>query len=452
MMETHEEKLENVDQELNQAIEQTEKIPGLFEDYYPVDIAEAMEALDEPTFAQSLDVMSDEQVAAILEVSEEDMQRDMLAVLDDRRVLSIFGYMSQDDIVDILGDLSVARRKTILNIMKRSDSEELTHLLNYGEKTAGGLMTTEFISLNQKISTAAALYKIKDIGPTTEVIETIFITDVFQRLIGVVDLRDIFTSDSETPLGDIMNENVISVPPEMDQEEVALLANKYDLNVIPVVNPRNIILGIITYDDIIDVLVAETSEDILRMGGVSAEETVDSSINESIRRRLPWLLVNLVTAFAAAAMVGLFSATIAEVVALAATMPIISGMGGNAGSQVVSIMIRSITLGEVNLKDDWKYIFKEITIGLLQGLIIGAIAGFFLGWLYDNYYLALIVIISMMLNMIISGIAGFSIPLMLKQLKLDPALASSIFVTALTDSLGFFIFLGLATLFLPYLI
>lgn len=450
-MDTHEEKLEMVDQELNQAIEQTEKIPELFEDYYPVDIAEAMEELDEPTFDRSLDVMSDEQVAAILEVSEEEMQRNMLEVLDNSRVLSVFSFMSQDDIVDILGDLSVSRRKKIMNIMKTSDSEELTHLLNYDEKTAGGLMTTEFISLNQKISTADALYKIKDIGPTTEIIETIFITDAFQRLIGVVDLRDIFTSDSETPLGDIMNENVISVPPEMDQEEVAMLANKYDLNVIPVVNPRNIILGIITYDDIIDVLVEETSEDILRMGGVSAEETFDSSINASIRRRLPWLLVNLVTAFVASAMVGIFSATIAEVVALAATMPIISGMGGNAGSQVVSIMIRSITLGEVDLKDDWKYVFKEIVIGLLQGLIIGAIAGSFLGWLYGNYYLAVIVIISMMLNMIISGIAGFSIPLILKQLKLDPALASSIFVTALTDSLGFFIFLGLATLFLSYL-
>ena len=211
-------------------------------------------------------------------------------------------------------------------------------------------------------------------------------------------------------------------------------------------------LGIITIDDIVDVIVEEHTEGLLKMGGVAKEETLDSTLWESIKLRLPWLLVNLLTAFLASATIKVFESTIAQVVALSSIMSIITGMGGNAGTQTISIIIRNIAMGKVSLKDSWHLLGKEILLGVIDGAVIGIVTSGIVSIMYGNYYLGIIAFLAMVANLIISGVSGILIPLILQKLKIDPALSSSIFLTTATDVLGFFIFLSLAKIFLVHLI
>ena len=313
-------------------------------------------------------------------------------------------------------------------------------------------MTTEFIALNYHLTIDEALEKIREIGPRTEVIELIFILNNNQKLIGTADLRDILSSDSTQTLESITNETILTVSPETDQEKVALLVSKYDLKAIAVVSNDNKLLGIITVDDIIDVIVEEHSEDLLRMGGIGGQLKSDGSVFYFVKRRIPWLLINLCTAFLAAFTVTLFEDVIEQVVVLASSMSIVTGMGGNAGNQTLSVVIRSIALGELELKKNWKKVFKEMMIGIMQGAIVGSLAGLILYLKVGNPMIGIIIFLAMIGNMMVASTLGFLIPLVLKKYSFDPALGSSIFLTAATDVLGFFFFLSLASLFLPWLI
>ena len=315
-----------------------------------------------------------------------------------------------------------------------------------------GIMTTEYITLYKDLTVKEAIKKIKEITPKTEYIQTIYVMNSNKKIIGTVDLRDIIIADENLKLEEIAEENFIYVEPELDQEEVAKIVSKYDLNAIPVLNSRKMMLGIIMVDDIVDVLVEEQTEDILKMGGVAKEETLDSTLLESIRMRLPWLLVNLLTAFLAALTVKAFESTIAKVVALSATMSIVTGMGGNAGTQTVSIIIRNLAMGKVKFKEVGHLIFKEIFLGLINGAVVGLVTAIVIVLIYKNMYLGLIIFLAMIGNLIISGFFGLVIPIILEKLKVDPALSSSIFLTTATDVLGFFIFLSLASIFLSKLV
>lgn len=419
---------------------------------HPADLAEAMGHWTEELLEIFCSMAEEEKIAEILEEAEEKLQKHMVKHLENDRMLHIFSYMEKDDIVDLLGNLKIGRRKQLVDLMQAGDRKIIQQLLGYEEDTAGGIMTTGYVALNGRLSVGAALQKIKKIGPRTELIETIFVLNHKKQLIGTVDLRDILITEDGRTIESIMDDQIISVEPETDQEEVSLLVSKYDLTAIPVVNKRNMMLGIITVDDIIDVIMEEHTEDMLQMGGVSKEETIDSTLGESVRMRLPWLFINLITAFVAASAVKLFEDVILQVVALSATMSIVTGMGGNAGSQTLSIMIRGIALGEVDIKGCFKIVRKEVLLGILDGAATGAVTGMVVYLVYGNVYLGWIIFIAMIGNMFISGLFGAVVPLVLKFLHADPALASSIFLTTATDTLGFFIFLGLAKLFLPFLI
>ena len=428
------------------------QLEDIFEENYAIDIADAMSELSDGELRSLIYLINPDRLADVVEQSEDELQAKFLSILLPIETVGVFGHMSSDDIADIIGLASIDKRKQILNLMKDRESKEIQVLLGYGPNTAGGIMTTQYIALSSRLTTLEALNKIKSIGPKTEVIETIFITNANNELAGIADLRDILVFPEKTLLSDIMNSNVISVNPETDQEDVAILVSKYDLKAIPVVNRKNVLIGIITVDDIIDVIIDEQTEDLLMLSGVSKDEKVGSKFTVSVRRRLPWLLVNLVTAFMASFTVSLFEDVIQQVVALAAAMPIVAGMGGNAGSQTLSVVIRSIALGEVDLKEDWKFVFKEVGLGLFNGFVTGFLTGIILYARYRNIFLSLIIMAAMTGNLIIAGFFGFCIPLVLKRLKLDPALSSSVFLTTATDVFGFFLFLGLAKLFLPYMI
>lgn len=430
----------------------TIQIDDIYEHIEAIDLAKEIEELEDNQLKYLCSHIDDEKLAEILEEADEDLQIDIIDCLDNKRILSLFNYIPKDNIVDILGELPIGKRKNLIYLMKTDDKQIIEQLLGYDEESAGGLMTTEYIALNSHLTVFNALIKIKEIAPKTEVIDTIFILNNRKQLVGTVDLRDILSSHDDIKLYTIMDNHVISVTPETDQEEVSLLVSKYDLTTIPVVNNNQGLLGIITVDDIIDVIQDEHTEDMLQMHGVNKEESLDSTLFESIQMRLPWLIVNLATAFLASFIVKMFEGTIEQIVALSATMTIVTGMGGNAGSQTLSIMIRSIALGEIHFKDCWSALKKEIYVGLLNGLITGIITGIIVYILYSNFYLGIIICIAMVGNLVISGIFGFLIPVALKALHLDPALASSIFLTTATDILGFFIFLELANLFLPVLL
>ncbi|MBM7871493.1 magnesium transporter [Clostridium pascui] len=427
------------------------KIYEIIDHMYPIDIALVLEDFSDESLLKFYKLVHNEFMAQIIEQSSHELQVRIIKLFDLQDIADLFSYMSNDDIADILGNLPIKMRKDLLKMMKKGDTKQLQELLGYDEDSAGGIMTTEYIALKSDLTIEEALKKIREIGPETEVIEIIFVLDKTKKLIGTADLRDILLASEDKKLFDIMNDNVISVNPEVDQEKVSLLVSKYDLKAIPVINHKNCLLGIITVDDIIDVIVEEQTEDMLRLGGVSKEERANSTLKTSITKRLPWLFINLGTAFLASFTVGLFEDVIAQVVALAAAMPIVAGMGGNAGTQTLSVAIRGIALGELSLKKNWKLVFKEVTLGVINGAATGILTGIILYMKYNNPYLGLIIFAAMVGNLMIAGFFGFLIPLLLKVFGVDPALASAIFLTTATDVFGFFIFLGLSKMFLPLL-
>lgn len=417
-----------------------------------IDIAKTLSEYEDNQIVLLCTALTDEKLAMVLEHADENIQLKIISYLTNEKILKIFGYMQKDDIADILGMLKIYKRKELLNLMIEGDRKILTSLLGYKEDSAGGIMTTEFIIFKQDMTIKDTLKEIKKMAPKNELLDTLFISDNTRKVVGTVELRDVLINDNDTILADISSKNFISVEPEVDQEEVAAMFRKYDLTVLPVVNKKQIILGIITVDDVMDVMVEEQTEDILKMGGVAKEETLNSTFWDSVKLRLPWLIINLLTAFLAALTVKAFEGTIAKVVALSSTMSMVTGMGGNAGTQTVSIIIRNIAMGNIELKDALPQLKKEILLGLVNGLVIGIITGIAVGMIYKSVYLGIIILLAMVGNLIVSGIFGLLVPLVLQKLKVDPALSSSIFLTTATDVLGFFIFLSLANLFISCLV
>lgn len=424
---------------------------ALFDQYHSVDIDEVLEDLEPTDLQFFLFMLNAEQVANLIENADPDLQPKMTRFYSTKELIEIFSFMTNADVADLLGFMSTKRRKEVLNYMKASESDILKMILSYEDDSAARIMTTEFISLRQSLTVREALLKIKEIAPTTEIIESIFITDDLHRIQGIVNLRDILVAPGFKPLADLVENHPFFVYADQDQEEAANLIYKYDLKYLPVVNKNMAILGVITSDDIIDVMEEEHNEDILAMGGVSKDEEFDSNFFHSIKSRLPWLVINLVTAFMASAVVSMFESTISQVVALAAAMPIVTGMGGNAGNQALSIVLTSLARDEITLEDDLPLIIKEVGLGIFNGAIIGLIAGIVLYLKYHNVFLGLIILVAMILNMVIAGVVGFLLPLIFDKMKIDPAISSPIFLTTATDICGFFIFLGLASVILPKL-
>ena len=417
-----------------------------------VDLALMLSDFEDEEIKKICDCLEDQYLARVLEEADQKVQKKIMYSIDSDRALKVFGFMSKDDIVDVLDVINTGLRKELINKMKTGDKKLITELLGYKEDSAGGIMTTEYIALYRRFTVSQAIEKIKEIAPKTEHIETIYVMNNNKKIVGTVSLRDLLVADKDEAVEDLMNPNFLFVNPDLDQEEVARIVSKYDLNAIPVINSQKVMLGIITVDDIVDVIIEEQTEDILKMGGVDKEETLDSTVMQSVKRRLPWLLVNLATAFLASFTIKAFEGIIAQVVALSATMTIIVGMGGNAGSQTVSIIIRSLAMGKVKFNEVKKLVLKEVVLGVINGAVIGLVTGIVVSLIYGNAYLGLIIFLAMIGNLIISGFFGLIIPIILEKLKIDPAISSSIFLTTATDVLGFFLFLGLASIFLPKLI
>ena len=419
---------------------------------HPVDLLEAIHKLDDEDAKIILNRFPDETLGRILEEEKDEERYDFLSQFSKSRQKEILEEMSTDEIVDFVATLNEQQEEEVLSNLNIEDLEDVKELMQYDPDTAGGIMTTEFISIRQNKTVLKTLEYLQQNGHEAEMAFYMYVVDKEDHLKGVVSVRDIITSKFDVKIEDITNPNVVSLNINDDQEVMAAIFDKYDYIMLPVVDDNNVIKGIVTVDDVIDIIQEETTEDMHLLAGVDGDEKVDSNIIESIRSRLPWLVINLITAILAASVVSRFSATIEAVVALAAINPIIAGMGGNAGNQSMTIVVRAIALNELNGENAKKVFFKELIVGMISGLTIGLLIGIGCQIVYGNFFLGIVTALSMLLNLIIATMVGYLVPVILVKLKVDPALASSIFVTTCTDCFGFFIFLSLATLVLPYLI
>lgn len=426
------------------------EILEIIDTIHPVDILDIIHE-DEDSAQAILANLSDEVIADIVEEEDDEDKYEILKLFSDAKQKHILEEMSHDEITDLIGELEDDEANALLSKMSSEDRQDVKELMQYDEETAGGLMTTEFISIHARNTVRQTLEFLQK-NTDAETAYYLYVTDRTNVLKGVVSLRDIVGSSFDTNILDITNPNVIAVHYDEDQEQVAKTFEKYGFIMMPVIDEEHHMLGIITIDDIMDVIQEETTEDIHHLGGVGKEERVDSTAFESLRSRLPWLVVNLGTAVLAAAVVSFFEGTISQVVSLATIMPIVTGMGGNAGTQTLTIVVRGISLGDLTKENAMVILLKEIGVGFMSGVVIGLIIALGAMLFEGNPIFGLVTGLAMFLNMILANIAGYFIPVILEKCHVDPALASGVFVTTVTDVLGFFFFLGLATMALPYLL
>lgn len=417
---------------------------------HPADILDLLHAHKEDA-DKILGRLPDDVLADVVEEEDDEDKYELLKQLSDARQKNILDEMSSDEITDLIGELEEDEVAEVLEKMDYEDQLDVRKLMSFEPESAGGIMTTEFIKIFAKNTVKETLNYLQK-NTDRETSYYLYVVDNTDVLKGVVSLRDIVTSSFDTPMMEITNPNVITLHHSEDQEEVAHKFEKYGFILMPVVDDENHMLGIVEFDDIIDIIQEENTEDIHHLGGVNKEERVDSTTQESFKSRIPWLIVNLFTAVLAAATVSLFESTIAQYVALATIMPIITGMGGNAGTQTLTIVVRGISLGDLTKENAMRILFKEFAVGILSGLVIGLLVagGAFL--MESNPIFGAVAGIAMLLNMILANLAGYFIPIILEKFHVDPALASAVFVTTVTDVMGFFLFLGLATMVLPYII
>ncbi len=418
---------------------------------HPADIAKSISEVEKKDRFLLFELIQDvkAKAAAIVEV-EEAIRMEMLNEMPIDDIVAILHEIPSDKAADIIGKMPEDKAKELLNMMKAEDSKEVKGLLKFEEETAGGIMIPQFFALSENTTVQQAikaLQKAKDV----EMVFYIYVTDDKGRLVGVLSIRQLLLVPPRKQLKDIMVRDVISVTTDMDQEEVARRVARYNILAIPVVDKENKLVGIITVDDIIDVIKDEATEDIYKMAGLNIDERALDPTFSSIRRRLPWLYINLLTAILAASVVGLFTNTIQTFAILAAYMPIVAGMGGNAATQTLTVIIRGMALGELTFGNTMKALLKESSAGLINGIATGAAMGVIAYLWNGNYMLGVVVCLAMIINMFVAGLTGTLIPVILRAFKIDPAVASTVVVTTFTDVVGFFSFLGIATLLIHYI-
>ncbi|HJW95703.1 MAG TPA: magnesium transporter [Thermoanaerobaculia bacterium] len=380
---------------------------------------------------------------ALLELDETDLDA-ILGDLDDNTLSAICSSSAPDDAADLLDALDDERRHSVLALLGAAQGAKLESLLEGEEETAGSLMNIDFLALEEEVTIAEAIESIRHY-PRKESFFYVYCVDAEGHLVGVLSLRSLILADPDAQLKSMMVQTVVRTQVDSTPEEVAQLVSKYDLLSVPVVDLQNRLVGVVTVDDIIDVIQEQAEEDLLHLAGVNVSESVTSRARESFRLRFPWLAINLATAFLASSVVRVFQGTIERWAALAVFMPIVAGMGGNAGTQTLTVFVRGLALGEIDWQSGWRPIWKEVLVGFGNGAANGLLTMLVVGiWTHD-WVLATILFAAMIFNLIIAGAAGGIVPLILEKFGYDPAIASSIFVTTFTDVGGFFSFLGLAT-------
>lgn len=386
---------------------------------------------------------SDFDLTALTEVDEA-IRMEIVEQMPNAQIAAAIGELDSDDAVYILEDLDKEDREEILAQLSFTERVRLRRALDYPEQSAGRRMQTEFVAVPPFWTVGQTIDYMREDAELPESFTQIFVIDPTFKLLGMVDLDRILRTQRQVRIESVMRETNHPIPAEMDQEEAAQVFEQYDLLSAAVVDENGRLVGVLTIDDVVDVIQEEAEEDIMRLGGVGDEELSDS-LTETSRSRMPWLAVNLLTAFLAATVIGIFDATIEKIVALAVLMPIVAGMGGNAGSQTMTVTVRALATRSLDIHNAPRIIRREAGVGLLNGLLFGVLIGLVAGLWFQDANIGSIIAVAMLINMIAAALAGIMIPLVLDKVGADPAVSSAVFVTAVTDVIGFFAFLGIAT-------
>jgi magnesium transporter len=382
-------------------------------------------------------------LTALTEVDEA-IRLEIVDQMPNAQIAAAIGDLDSDDAVYILEDLDKEDREEILAQLPFTERVRLRRALDYPESSAGRRMQTEFVAVPPFWTVGQTTDYMRDEEDLPESFTQIFVIDPTFKLLGMVDLDRILRTKRQVKIEQVMRETNYPIPADMDQEEAAQLFEQYDLISAAVVDENGRLVGVLTIDDVVDVIQEEAEEDIMRLGGVGDEELSDT-IPEISRSRVPWLLVNLLTALLAASVISLFEATIEQIVALAVLMPIVAGMGGNAGSQTMTVTVRALATRNLDIYNAWRVVRREAGVGLVNGVIFGILIGLAAGLWFQDPNIGGIIATAMLINMMAAALAGIMIPLLLDKIGADPAVSSAVFVTTVTDVTGFFSFLGLAT-------
>ena len=427
-----------------------EALRSFIESLHPADIAHILGQLEHAYSFYLFQILDAEtQGEALLEM-EEGEQSAYFRDLSAARLADIVREQESDDAADLLVAMDGRTASSVLSRIPAKDREDFAELLAYSENTAGALMSKEFVAVRVDETVSHAISTIRRVARETDDIHVVYVLDGEGKFRGHVTLHRLVLARPQTKVRRIMDVDLPTIPVAMDQEEVAHFFTRYDIISAPVVDEEGRMLGRITVDDILEVQQEEASEDILRMGGVSGGETFTTPLWVSSLKRATWLVFNLFTAMLSASVVRFFEDTIDKVVVLAALMPIVAGMGGNAAGQTLAVVVRNIALGELEPANVPRAIRREIFLGLVNGVLLGLASGVLVFLFTFKEVLAYIMALAMVFNMLVAATSGVLIPLALKRFKIDPAIASTIFVTICTDVLGFFMFLGLAYLALYF--
>ncbi len=433
-----------------------ENTPAFFPDappagdfVHPADVAEHLEQLSLEGQVGLLAAMPVEEAAEALAELDEHVRVEILESLDQEHAGQLLAAMSPDDAADVLDELEEDHRDELLNSLDTDDAAEIRTLMAYDPDTAGGVMNTEVFILEQSLTVDQAITKMRREIEDKEIPYYAYIVDDDTRLVGVLSLRDLLLSRPGTLLADrIAGQNVVSVGVGEEREEIARVMTHYNFMALPVVDAGGKFLGVVTHDDVMDIVQDLASEDMLGMVGAGQDETVDTPWLTSVGMRLPWLVLNMVNSALSAAVVYLFGGTIEQMALLAVFMPMVANQAGNTGQQALAVMIRQLATEGFERKKAWRAVWREGKISLINGLIVGALVWVAVHFFTGTVSIPTVMVAALVADMILGALAGASIPLCLKALGRDPAQASSIFLTTITDGAGFFFFLSLATLFL----
>ncbi len=423
----------------------------LFLRLHPADQADVFEILNDDDQSQLLRHLDIPTTADLFDELEDHETAEAAEFISLERLGDVLDEMDPDEAADLLGDLKPEIAQQALTEM--DEPEDVLPLLEYPDETAGGRMTTAFLCLRPQTTTSEAIEYLRQANLDIDVPYYLFVSDETEHLVGVLGLRELVIANPQTTIDKVMDREVIRVSALADQEEAARLMTHYDLSVLPVIDEEDQLVGVITHDDILDVIEDEATEDIYRLASVADTDLEpESAVVEQLRGRLPWLLLNTVTAMFAAWIISMFEDLFVQVAVLAFFQSVVAGQGGSAASQNVAMIVRSLALGKIETKRVWAILFRQLWVGLLQGIIIGVIIGLGVGIWQGNPYLGIVLGLALIGNMLVAGIVGTLMPLAFQSIGQDPAMTSSVLVTAATDALGFLIFLSLARVFLPLIL
>ncbi|WP_342560447.1 magnesium transporter [Psychrobacillus sp. FSL W7-1457] len=425
----------------------------IFMELHPYDQSLFFEKVEPELRQKIFHYLSPKEMAELFEANkfDEELYEFYLKEMDTTYAADMLSYMFADNAVDVLNELEDAQVASYLNIMDKESAQEIKDLLHYEEYTAGSIMTTEYVAIPENSTCRSAMIILRNAAPDAETIYYLFVVDEAHRLSGVISLRDLIVADEDTLIKDIMNERVVSVLVNEDQEEVARMIKDYNFLAVPVLDFENHLLGIVTVDDIIDVLDEEASDDYSKLAAVSDMDTFDKGPFSAARKRLPWLVILLFLGMMTANLMSIFEQTLDKVALLAVFIPLIAGMAGNSGTQALAVAVRGIATGDIEEQSKTKLLFREAGTGLITGLICGLLViGVIYFWKQD-LLIGMLVGAAIFGSIFFATLGGSFIPLLIHRLKIDPAVASGPFITTINDLVSILIYLGLATLFISSL-